>query len=146
MGCFTDIINHALREKTGLGLIIFYSFLAAIFYIGRNYYIGRIVQSLNIYDLYKYTGLTISSYIINIILNIKINNEIIDYEKNIFKRFIQIFFRLDFKNILKYNESIMSDMNESFQNIGGAAQSTYIYFIQQSILIILTILIFLYYN
>ena len=145
MGCFIDIINHAFRDKTGLGIVIFYCFLAAILYIGRNYYIGRIVQSLNIYDLYKYTGLTICSYIINIVLNMKINSEIIDYEKNIFKRFIKIFFRLDFKNVLQHNESIMSDMNESFQNIGGAAQSTYIYFIQQSILIVLTILIFFYY-
>ena len=146
MGCFTDIIKHALKDKKNLVVIIVICFIIASSYILRNYYIGQIVQNLSTNDLFKYTGLTVFSFILHVILLMHINHDVIHYEKNIFKRFISIFFKLDFKNVLEHNESIMSDLNESFQNIGLGCHTTYTLFIQQSILIILTIMIFLYYQ
>ena len=146
MGCFTDILNHALKDKKNLAVIVVLCFIIASSYILRNYYIGQIVQNLATKDLFKYAGVTVVSFILHVILLMYINGDIIHYKKNIFKRFLSIFFKLDFKNVLEHNESIMSDMNESFQNIGRGCQTTYTLFIQQSILIGLTILIFLYYQ
>lgn len=145
MGCFTDIIKHAMQNNNGIGLIIFYCFVISIAFIYRNYLLGQLVQNLDIKDLYKYVGATVITYIAHVLLNYKINNEIVNYDETIFQRFIQIFFRSDFKSILTHNETIMSDMNESFQNIGSAIDTTYILFLQKIILISITIIIFLYY-
>ena len=146
MGCFLDIINHGIQDKSGLIIIIIISFFIAIFYILRNYYIGQIVQHLSTTYLFKYAATTVMYFILHVILLININKNLIKYEKNIFKRFLKIFFRLDFRNILEHNESIMSDMNESLQNVGVGCQITYTLFIQQSILIGLTVILFLYYQ
>jgi len=146
MGCLTDILNHALKDKKNVAVIVVLCFIIASSYILRNYYIGKIVQNLSTKDLFKYAGVTVLSFILHVILLMHINKDIIHYEKNIFKRFIGIFFKLDFKDVLNHNESIMSDMNESFQNIGLGCQTAYTLFMQQSILIGLTILLFLYYQ
>ena len=144
MECFTDIIKHAIKNKMGVGLIPFYSIIIAIVYIIRNYLLGRIVKNLDINDLYKYVGLTLIRFVMYSLLHFKINNETIEYNETIFGRFLEIFFKSNFNDILKHNESILSDMNESIQNIGGATQIIYSLFIQQFILIIVTIIIFLY--
>ena len=146
MGCFTDIVNHAIKDKKNIIIIIILCFFIALSYILRNYYIGKIVQNLSKTDLYKYSFVTFLSFALNVCLYMSINSDLIKYEKNIFKRFLNLFFKLDFKNILEHNESIMSDMNESFQNIGLGIQKTYTLFLQQIILICLTILIFFYYQ
>lgn len=144
MECFTDIIKHAIKNKMGVGLITFYSIIIAIVYIIRNYLLGRIVKNLDINDLYKYVGLTLITFAMYSLLHFKINNETIEYNETIFGRFLEIFFKSNFNDILKHNESILSDMNESIQNIGGATQIIYSLFIQQFILIFATIIIFLY--
>jgi ABC-type multidrug transport system fused ATPase/permease subunit len=145
MGCFRDIIKHSIQKKKSLAIIIVLCILIASCFVLRNYYIGLIVQNLQINDLTKYGGVTILSFLFHIFLCLEINKEVINYNENVFTRFSQLFFRLDFKEILKYNESIMSDMNESLQNISLACNTGYTLFLQQLILIIITICLFLYY-
>jgi ABC-type multidrug transport system fused ATPase/permease subunit len=146
MGCFSDILNHAMKDKQNLAVIVILCFIIAVLYILRNYYIGQIVQNLSTIDLFKYSGITILYFILHVILLRYINGDIIHFNKNIFSRFVSIFFKADIKNVIEHNESIMSDMNESFQNIGLCCQTTYTSIIQQSILLLLTIFIFLYYQ
>ena len=69
MGCFTDIIKHAMQNNNGIGLIIFYCFVISIAFIYRNYLLGQLVQNLDIKDLYKYVGATVITYIAHVLIN-----------------------------------------------------------------------------
>ena len=145
MGCFRDILKHSIQKKKSLIVIIVLCILVAVCFVFRNYYIGQLVQSLQTSDLIKYAVITTFTFVLHVLLCMEINKEVVNYNENVFSRFIKLFFRLDFKEILKHNESIMSDMNESLQNISLACNTGYTLFIQQITLIIITIFLFLYY-
>ena len=145
MTCFYDLISKSIKNKGKLGLIIFLGILLALCQIGRSYYVGIIIQYLNQRDIVKYAMITVFSYIIIIILYLQINSEIIIYDNNLFQTLSDKILHAEFKEVLNHHTTMLSNMNESINHLNYISDIFYSIMIPQIILILFTVIVFLYY-
>ena len=75
----------------------------------------------------------------------KTNKEIVNYNEEYFERFSNIFFKADFKEIIKHNEPLLSNFNESLDNINNITKTIQEYFVYKTIMITATTGVFFYY-
>ena len=84
------------------------------------------------------------SYVASVGMNLKTNNEIVNFNGEYFERFSSIFFKADFKEVIQHNEPLLSNFNESLDNINNIT-NTMQWFIYKIITFAVTIGIFGYY-
>lgn len=146
MICIKDIIKKSVTNKSRLIIVSILAGLLAFIQISRSFIIGKIIKTMNMKYIYIFIGITFASYIIAIINYINIYKETLKYGKNFFDNFIEIFFSADFKKIIGRNESLLSEFNDSLDNLHYLADNFYSTYINKIIMIIATTAIFLYYS
>jgi ABC-type multidrug transport system fused ATPase/permease subunit len=145
MKCISDILSKSIPNRSRIILNVFYGILLALCQILRSYYIGNIVEYLNKDTIKKYIFVTIFSYGIDVLMYLEVYTQISRYNINIFNYFSDKIINLDFKELIKFNKTILSDMNESINNYNHFIDLCFSVIIHQTILILSTIVIFLYY-
>ena len=146
MICFKDIIKKSITDKSRLVVVTILAALLAVIQISRSFTIGKIIKTLNMKYVYIFIGITLISYVIAIINYMQIYKETLKYGKNFFDNFIEIFFLADFKKIIGRNEALLSEFNDSLDNLHYFADNFYSTYINKIIMIIATTAIFLYYS
>lgn len=143
--CFYDIISNCIKNKGFLFFAVFTGIVLTFCQVGRSYYIGQIAKNLNKKDVVKYIVIVAISYVASVLMYLKTNREIASYNEVYFERFSSIFFKADFKEIIKHNEPLLSNFNESLDNINNITKTIQEYFVYKIIMIFATTGIFLYY-
>jgi len=146
MICFKDIIKKSITDKSRLVVVTILAALLAVIQISRSFTICKIIKTLNMKYVYIFIGITLISYVIAIINYMQIYKETLKYGKNFFDNFIEIFFLADFKKIIGRNEALLSEFNDSLDNLHYFADNFYSTYINKIIMIIATTAIFLYYS
>jgi len=143
--CFYEIISTCIKNKSFLFFAIFTGIILTLCQVGRSYYIGLIAKNLDKRDVVKYIIIVAISYIASVVMYLKTNKEIANYNEQYFERFSSIFFKADFKEIIKHNEPLLSNFNESLDNINNITKTIQEYFVYKIIMITTTTGIFFYY-
>ena len=143
--CFSDILNSCAQNPNFVIFSIAIGIILSGLHSVRSYYLGLITTHLRKKDLIIYIVLFLVTTMIGIYQYYRTNEEITNYNENYFERFSNIFFRADFKEIIKHNEPLLSNFNESLSNITHITKTFLEYFIPKLIAVIMTTGIFLYY-
>jgi len=143
--CFADIISTCIKNKSFLLFAVVTGTILTLCQLGRSYYIGLIAANLDKKDVIKYAIIVAISYVASIVMYLKTNKEIVNYNEQYFERFSNIFFKADFKEIIKHNEPLLSNFNESLDNINNITKTIQEYFVYKTIMITATTGVFFYY-
>ena len=145
MYCIKNILSTTFAVGWNLLYIIIFAIIISLISITRNYYVGRIINKLQLRDLYIYIGLTLISYVFYVLKYIYVHNQVADAQQTLFDRFLHKFLNINIKTTEKHNKTILSDLNESLTSHGSILNEIYVSFIRQLITLLITIGIVIYY-
>jgi len=145
MYCINDILSSTFAKGWNLVVILIFAIIISIITITRNFYIGKIIDTLNLRDIYIYTGITLVSYVFYVLKYLYVHKQVSNSQSSLFDNFINKFLSIDIKTTEKHNRTILSDLNESLTSHSAILNEIYITFIRQSITLFMTICIILYY-
>ena len=144
MICFKDILKKSVKDKSQLVIVSILAASLAFIQITRSFVVGKIIKTLNMKYVLIFVIVTSLSYIIAVLNYRQIYKETLSYGTNFFNTFIETFFSADFKKITSKNESLLSEFNESLDNLHYFSDTFYSVYINKIIMILTTTIIFLY--
>ena len=144
MICFKDILKKSVKNKSQLVIVSILAAFLAFIQISRSFVVGKIIKTLNMKYVLIFVIVTALSYIIAVLNYRQIYKETLSYGTNFFNTFIETFFSADFKKITSKNESLLSEFNESLDNLHYFTDTFYSVYINKVIMILTTTIIFLY--
>ena len=75
-----------------------------------------------------------------------VNNDSKNFNKNLFVKYISNLFSSNFKELKKYNEYVLSDLNDSLDNFGYITRNVYTHFLNRFTSSIIGMGVITYYN
>lgn len=146
MNCFKNIVFHSVKNKKNLVIVIILSIIKSFVYTLRSYLIGKITETRDLNYFYKYTAAILFCYVILSIMYYLVNNDSKNFNKNLFVKYISNLFSSNFKELKKYNEYVLSDLNDSLDNFGYITRNVYTHFLNRFTSSIIGMGVITYYN
>jgi len=145
MTCINDIISSTFASGWNRFVILVMAIVGSIVNITRNYYVGKIIDTLNPIYIYIYVGITLFSYTLYVSNYLFVHRQVVIGQTTLFDQFLNKFLNIDIKTTEQYNRTILSDMNESMTSHASILGEIYITFVRQFITMFITTCIIIYY-